>query len=43
MTRKLLLGGEGLIIENVIIIIIIFLLVRGTLVRYRYDKLIIMA
>nr|YP_010937293.1 NADH dehydrogenase subunit 1 [Ixodes ornithorhynchi]WKW95250.1 NADH dehydrogenase subunit 1 [Ixodes ornithorhynchi] len=36
-------GGEGFLFFHVMIIMMLFILIRGTLVRYRYDKLMMMA
>lgn len=43
ITSYLFLGSSGLLIINILAVIILFILIRGTLVRYRYDKLIILA
>lgn len=43
ITRIIFLGGEGYFMSKVIIIIVFFLWVRGTLVRFRYDGLMIIA
>lgn len=43
ITSNLFFGSMGIFIFNVIVIIILFILIRGTLVRYRYDKLMILA
>nr|YP_010324871.1 NADH dehydrogenase subunit 1 [Ixodes nuttallianus]UNO53792.1 NADH dehydrogenase subunit 1 [Ixodes nuttallianus] len=43
ITSYLFLGSSGLMMIYVVIIMILFILVRGTLVRYRYDKLMMLA
>lgn len=43
ITSNLFFGSIGAIALNIIFVIILFILIRGTLVRYRYDKLIILA
>lgn len=43
ITTNLFFGNIGIIMVNVLVVMILFILVRGTLVRYRYDKLMIMA
>lgn len=43
VTSYLFFGCGGILIINILIVMIIFILIRGTLVRYRYDKLIMLA
>nr|YP_010937267.1 NADH dehydrogenase subunit 1 [Ixodes loricatus]WKW95224.1 NADH dehydrogenase subunit 1 [Ixodes loricatus] len=43
VTSYLFLGGVGILYENVLLVMILFILIRGTLVRYRYDKLMMLA
>nr|YP_009346080.1 NADH dehydrogenase subunit 1 [Ogadenus brumpti]AMX74052.1 NADH dehydrogenase subunit 1 [Ogadenus brumpti]AMX74065.1 NADH dehydrogenase subunit 1 [Ogadenus brumpti] len=43
LTSHLLLGGQGVVCMNLLMVMYIFLLVRGTLVRFRYDKLMMVA
>lgn len=43
VTSYLFFGWGGILIINMLFVMIVFILIRGTLVRYRYDKLIILA
>uniref|UniRef100_UPI0030FED993 NADH dehydrogenase subunit 1 n=1 Tax=Ixodes trianguliceps TaxID=347913 RepID=UPI0030FED993 len=43
ITTYLFFGFSGYFMMNMMLIMIMFILVRGTLVRYRYDKLMMMA
>nr|ANG08310.1 NADH dehydrogenase subunit 1 [Ixodes persulcatus] len=43
ITSYLFMGSSGLLMINMLIVMIIFILIRGTLVRYRYDKLMMLA
>lgn len=43
ITCNLFFGSIGVLAINIIFVIVLFILIRGTLVRYRYDKLIILA
>nr|UNS18839.1 NADH dehydrogenase subunit 1 [Ixodes ovatus] len=43
ITSNLFFGSVGFLSMNVIMVMILFILIRGTLVRYRYDKLMMLA
>nr|QLD97179.1 NADH dehydrogenase subunit 1 [Ixodes rubicundus] len=43
ISSNLFMGSLGYLMMNVIIMMILFILIRGTLVRYRYDKLMMLA
>nr|YP_010535479.1 NADH dehydrogenase subunit 1 [Ixodes angustus]UYB78170.1 NADH dehydrogenase subunit 1 [Ixodes angustus] len=43
ITTNLFFGSMGFMMLNVLVVMIIFILIRGTLVRYRYDKLMMLA
>nr|YP_010287120.1 NADH dehydrogenase subunit 1 [Ixodes acutitarsus]UKT61186.1 NADH dehydrogenase subunit 1 [Ixodes acutitarsus] len=43
ITSNLFFGSMGIFMFNVIVMMILFILIRGTLVRYRYDKLMMLA
>nr|UNO53701.2 NADH dehydrogenase subunit 1 [Ixodes ovatus] len=43
ITSNLFFGSMGILASNVIFIMVLFILIRGTLVRYRYDKLMMLA
>nr|UYB78300.1 NADH dehydrogenase subunit 1 [Ornithodoros erraticus] len=43
LTSLLLFGGMGIFCLGGVFVMYLFLLIRGTLVRYRYDKLMLMA
>nr|YP_010350409.1 NADH dehydrogenase subunit 1 [Ixodes myrmecobii]UOK09890.1 NADH dehydrogenase subunit 1 [Ixodes myrmecobii] len=43
ISAYLFMGGEGIMFIKVAMMMMLFLVVRGTLVRYRYDKLMMMA
>nr|YP_010937306.1 NADH dehydrogenase subunit 1 [Ixodes kohlsi]WKW95302.1 NADH dehydrogenase subunit 1 [Ixodes kohlsi]WKW95315.1 NADH dehydrogenase subunit 1 [Ixodes kohlsi] len=43
VSSNLFLGSMGVFMINVMLIMLLFILVRGTLVRYRYDKLMMLA
>nr|UZN43724.1 NADH dehydrogenase subunit 1 [Ixodes ovatus]UZN43737.1 NADH dehydrogenase subunit 1 [Ixodes ovatus]UZN43750.1 NADH dehydrogenase subunit 1 [Ixodes ovatus] len=43
ITSNLFFGSMGFLSMNVIMVMILFILIRGTLVRYRYDKLMMLA
>nr|NP_945239.1 NADH dehydrogenase subunit 1 [Ixodes holocyclus]QAB05897.1 NADH dehydrogenase subunit 1 [Ixodes holocyclus]QAB05910.1 NADH dehydrogenase subunit 1 [Ixodes holocyclus]QAB05923.1 NADH dehydrogenase subunit 1 [Ixodes holocyclus]QAB05936.1 NADH dehydrogenase subunit 1 [Ixodes holocyclus]BAD04008.1 NADH dehydrogenase 1 [Ixodes holocyclus] len=43
VSSYLFMGGEGILFIKVMVMMMLFVVVRGTLVRYRYDKLMMMA
>nr|QVD40463.1 NADH dehydrogenase subunit 1 [Ixodes (Pholeoixodes) sp. YTF-2021a] len=43
ISANLFFGDVGVMMMNVMIVMVLFILVRGTLVRYRYDKLMMLA
>nr|YP_010350396.1 NADH dehydrogenase subunit 1 [Ixodes hirsti]UOK09877.1 NADH dehydrogenase subunit 1 [Ixodes hirsti] len=43
VSSYLFMGGSGILFVKTMIIMMLFVVVRGTLVRYRYDKLMMMA
>nr|YP_010535440.1 NADH dehydrogenase subunit 1 [Ixodes pacificus]UYB78092.1 NADH dehydrogenase subunit 1 [Ixodes pacificus]UYB78105.1 NADH dehydrogenase subunit 1 [Ixodes pacificus] len=43
VSSYLFLGSGGLLMMNMLIVMMFFILIRGTLVRYRYDKLMMLA
>nr|YP_010535466.1 NADH dehydrogenase subunit 1 [Ixodes scapularis]UYB78144.1 NADH dehydrogenase subunit 1 [Ixodes scapularis] len=43
VTSYLFFGCGGILMINMLIVMMIFILIRGTLVRYRYDKLMMLA
>nr|YP_010350422.1 NADH dehydrogenase subunit 1 [Ixodes trichosuri]UOK09903.1 NADH dehydrogenase subunit 1 [Ixodes trichosuri] len=43
ISSYLFMGGEGILFIKTMLIMMLFVVVRGTLVRYRYDKLMMMA
>nr|UNO53636.2 NADH dehydrogenase subunit 1 [Ixodes (Pholeoixodes) sp.] len=43
ISANLFFGDMGVMMMNVMIVMVLFILVRGTLVRYRYDKLMMLA
>jgi len=43
ITAVIFLGGPGLFIRKIMLIIIVYLWVRGTLARFRYDNLMTLA
>nr|YP_010350357.1 NADH dehydrogenase subunit 1 [Ixodes fecialis]UOK09786.1 NADH dehydrogenase subunit 1 [Ixodes fecialis] len=43
VSAYLFFGGEGLLFFKVMFVMVMFIFIRGTLVRYRYDKLMMMA
>nr|WKW95276.1 NADH dehydrogenase subunit 1 [Ixodes vespertilionis] len=43
ITSSLFFGSVGFMMFNVLIVMILFIFIRGTLVRYRYDKLMMLA
>nr|BCW91770.1 NADH dehydrogenase subunit 1 [Ixodes pavlovskyi] len=43
VTSYLFFGSSGFLMINMLIVMTLFILIRGTLVRYRYDKLMMLA
>nr|BEI62450.1 NADH dehydrogenase subunit 1 [Ixodes fujitai] len=43
ITTNLFFGSVGFMMMNVLMVMVLFILVRGTLVRYRYDNLMMLA
>nr|NP_008509.1 NADH dehydrogenase subunit 1 [Ixodes hexagonus]AAD05516.1 NADH dehydrogenase 1 [Ixodes hexagonus] len=43
ITTNLFFGDMGVMMINVLVVMVLFILIRGTLVRYRYDKLMMLA
>nr|QLD97192.1 NADH dehydrogenase subunit 1 [Ixodes simplex]QLD97205.1 NADH dehydrogenase subunit 1 [Ixodes simplex] len=43
ITSNLFFGSTGFMMVNVLMVMVLFIFIRGTLVRYRYDKLMMLA